>query len=63
MILSNRPLVLTFGFLGPGKGIELGIKAISYLKDKHPDIIYLVAGRDSPELKKKNGRGLQGISC
>ena len=53
--IENRPLVVTFGFLGPGKGIELGIKAVSYLKDKYPDIIYLVAGETHPNLKKKMG--------
>ncbi|MGI6424533.1 MAG: glycosyltransferase [Tepidanaerobacteraceae bacterium] len=53
--ISNRPLVLTFGFLGPGKGIEIGIKAISYLKDKHKDIVYLVAGETHPNLRKKMG--------
>ncbi|MDD4569438.1 MAG: glycosyltransferase family 4 protein [Tepidanaerobacteraceae bacterium] len=53
--IDNRPLVLTFGFLGPGKGIELGIRAISYLKNKYPDIIYLVAGETHPNLRKKMG--------
>jgi len=53
--IDNRPLAVTFGFLGPGKGIELGIKAMSYLKDKYPDIIYLVAGETHPNLKKKMG--------
>jgi len=53
--IENRPLVVTFGFLGPGKGIELGIKAISYLKEKYPDIIYLVAGETHPNLKKRMG--------
>lgn len=53
--IDNRPLVVTFGFLGPGKGIELGIKAISYLKDKYSDIIYLVAGETHPNLRKKMG--------
>lgn len=53
--IEGRPLVTTFGFIGPGKGIELGIKAISYLKDKYPNIIYLVAGETHPNLKKKMG--------
>ncbi|MDI3480574.1 MAG: polysaccharide biosynthesis protein PslF [Tepidanaerobacteraceae bacterium] len=53
--ISGRPLVTTFGFIGPGKGIELGIKAISLLKEKYPDIIYLVAGETHPNLKKKMG--------
>lgn len=53
--IAGRPLVTTFGFIGPGKGIELGIKAISLLKEKYPDIIYLVAGETHPNLKKKMG--------
>lgn len=53
--IAGRPLVTTFGFIGPGKGIELGIKAISLLKEKYQDIIYLVAGETHPNLKKKMG--------
>jgi glycosyltransferase involved in cell wall biosynthesis len=53
--IAGRPLVTTFGFIGPGKGIELGIKAISYLKEKYPGIIYLVAGETHPNLKKRMG--------
>lgn len=53
--IATRPLVTTFGFIGPGKGIELGIKAISHLKEKHPDIVYLVAGETHPNLKRKMG--------
>ncbi|WP_422447214.1 glycosyltransferase family 4 protein [Thermoanaerobacterium sp. DL9XJH110] len=53
--IAGRPLVTTFGFIGPGKGIELGIKAISYLREKYPDIVYLVAGETHPNLMKKMG--------
>lgn len=53
--ISDRLLVTTFGFIGPGKGIELGIKALSYLKDKYPNILYLVAGETHPSLRKKTG--------
>lgn len=53
--IPTRPLVTTFGFIGPGKGIELGIKAISHLKEKHPDIVYLVAGETHPNLKRRMG--------
>jgi glycosyltransferase involved in cell wall biosynthesis len=53
--IAGRTLVTTFGFIGPGKGIELGIKAISILKEKYPDIIYLVAGETHPNLKKRMG--------
>jgi glycosyltransferase involved in cell wall biosynthesis len=53
--ISGRPLVTTFGFIGPGKGIEIGITAISKLKEKYPSIIYLVAGETHPRLKKRVG--------
>ncbi|MGI6485989.1 MAG: glycosyltransferase family 4 protein [Tepidanaerobacteraceae bacterium] len=53
--IAQRPLVTTFGFIGPGKGIELGIKAISHLQEKYPDIVYLVAGETHPKLKLKIG--------
>jgi len=53
--ITGRPLVTTFGFIGPGKGIEIGITAISRLKKKYPDIIYLVAGETHPNLKKTMG--------
>lgn len=53
--LENRPIITTFGFIGPGKGIELGIKAVAALKDKYPSIVYLVAGETHPNLKKRMG--------
>jgi len=30
-------LVTTFGFIGPGKGIEIGINAVAKLKGKIPE--------------------------
>lgn len=53
--IEGKNLVTTFGFIVPGKGLELGIKAISFLKDKYPDIIYLIAGETHPKLKESMG--------
>lgn len=53
--IENRPLITTFGFIVPGKGLELGIKAVSFLKEKYPDIVYLIAGETHPTLKKSMG--------
>jgi glycosyltransferase involved in cell wall biosynthesis len=53
--ISGCPLVTTFGFIGPGKGIEIGINAVAKLKEKYPNIIYLVAGETHPNLKKRIG--------
>ena len=39
-----RPVVLTWGLLGPGKGIEAGIDAMAELRDIIPQPRYVVAG-------------------
>lgn len=52
---SGRTIVSTFGLIGPGKGIENGIKCIGELALRHPDILYLVLGATHPSLVKKYG--------
>jgi polysaccharide biosynthesis protein PslF len=49
------PLVLTWGLLGPGKGIELGIEAISRLGDLSPAPHYLVLGQTHPKVVETQG--------
>ena len=41
---APRPTILTWGLLGPGKGIEHVIRALSLLQDVRPRITYTVAG-------------------
>ncbi|MGB9838957.1 glycosyltransferase family 4 protein [Thermovenabulum sp.] len=53
--ILGRPVITTFGFIGPGKGIEIGILAVNKLKEKFKNIIYIVAGETHPKLKKKEG--------
>ena len=48
-----RPLVLTWGLLGPGKGIEWAIDAMAGLRDLRPR--YLVAGRTHPKIAHRDG--------
>ncbi len=52
---TGKIIVSTFGFLGPGKGIENCIKALSKLVQKYPNILYLVLGKTHPSLSKKYG--------
>lgn len=53
---SNRsPLILTWGLLGPGKGIEWGIRALAGLKDLQPRPVYMVAGRTHPRVHERDG--------
>ncbi len=51
----RRPIVLTWGLLGQGKGIEWGIDAIAALQDLVPRPVYLVAGRTHPRVLAREG--------
>jgi glycosyltransferase involved in cell wall biosynthesis len=47
---AHRPTVLTWGLLGPGKGIEWGIDALSKMGSLHPRPRYVVAGQTHPKV-------------
>ena len=51
----DRPMVLTWGLLGEGKGIEWAIDAMAQLKDVRPRPRYLVAGRTHPKVAALEG--------
>lgn len=51
----SRPLILTWGLIGPGKGIETAIDAMSLLRDLNPVPRYLVAGRTHPKVLERQG--------
>ncbi len=46
-------MVLTWGLLGPGKGIEWAIDAMAGLRDLHPR--YLVVGKTHPKVREHSG--------
>jgi glycosyltransferase involved in cell wall biosynthesis len=48
--LTARPMLLTWGLLGRGKGIEWAIDAMAELADLRPRPRYLVAGRTHPKV-------------
>jgi glycosyltransferase involved in cell wall biosynthesis len=50
---SARPLILTWGLLGPGKGIEWAVDAMAGLRDLQPR--YLVLGKTHPKVLERNG--------
>ena len=50
-----RPMVLTWGLLGEGKGIEWVIDAMATLKDLRPRPRYVVAGRTHPKVAALEG--------
>jgi len=58
-----RPTILTWGLMGPGKGIEWGIEALALLGDLRPRPRYLIVGETHPKVRAASGeeyrRGLQ----
>jgi glycosyltransferase involved in cell wall biosynthesis len=52
---NGQPTVLTWGLLGPGKGIEWGIEALALLHDLRPMPRYVVAGQTHPKVAVQSG--------
>jgi len=52
---TGRPTVLTWGLLGPGKGIEHAIDSIALLREHGLDIDYQVAGQTHPRVLGRDG--------
>ncbi|MEI8292982.1 MAG: glycosyltransferase family 4 protein [bacterium] len=53
--VAGRPVLLTFGLLSPGKGIEYAIQALPDIAREHPDVVYIVLGASHPNLVRHNG--------
>lgn len=51
----RRPRLLTWGLLGPGKGIEWAIDAVAELSDLSPRPDYTVAGATHPKVHASSG--------
>jgi len=52
---SVQPTILTWGLIGPGKGIEWAIEAMASLSDLYPAPRYLVAGQTHPKVLLREG--------
>ena len=53
--VEGRMVLLTFGLLGPGKGIEHVIEALPEMVRRHPSLVYLVLGATHPHLVAREG--------
>jgi len=53
--VEGRKVILTFGLLSPGKGIETMIDALPDIVKQHPDTAYIVLGATHPHVKKEQG--------
>lgn len=54
--VEGRRVILTFGLLSPGKGIEYMIQALPEVVKKHPDVAYIVLGATHPHVSRTSGR-------
>ena len=53
--VNGKQVILTFGLLSPGKGIDTVIDALPEIVKTHPDVIYMVVGATHPHLKAEQG--------
>lgn len=53
--LEGKTVLLTFGLIGPGKGIEHAIEALPGIVKTHPNVIYLILGATHPHLIANEG--------
>ncbi len=53
--LGERPVLMTFGLLGPGKGLEHVIDALPGILLHHPDVLYRIVGATHPNLLARDG--------
>lgn len=53
--VEGRQVLLTFGLIGPGKGIEHAIEALPEIVQRHPDVVYLILGATHPQLLASEG--------
>ena len=52
---SIEPTILTWGLIGPGKGIEWGVEAMGLLRGETPLPQYVVAGQTHPKVLAHEG--------
>jgi glycosyltransferase involved in cell wall biosynthesis len=52
---ADRTTMLTWGLIGPGKGIEWGIRAVAELRDLEPALHYEVLGETHPKVVAHEG--------
>jgi glycosyltransferase involved in cell wall biosynthesis len=52
---SGRKVILTFGLLSRGKGIEMILDVLPEVVKTVPEVLYAIVGQTHPEVKKREG--------
>ncbi|HJQ77543.1 MAG TPA: glycosyltransferase [Acidimicrobiia bacterium] len=55
LVTGDRPLILTWGLIGPGKGLESAIEACADLADMKPLPRYRIVGATHPNVRRNSG--------
>lgn len=62
---NEPPRLLTWGLIGPGKGLEWALRAVDLLRERHPGLVYTIAGKTHPKVVRHEGeayrRSLEAI--
>lgn len=53
--VEGKKVLLTFGLLSPGKGIEYVLKALPEIVARFPDLVYIILGATHPALVREQG--------
>jgi glycosyltransferase involved in cell wall biosynthesis len=53
--LEGHEVILTFGLLGPAKGVELMLDAMPAVVEAHPTALYVIVGPTEPDLIRVEG--------
>ncbi len=53
--LENKQVILTFGLLSRGKGVEHMIRSLPPLVKKYPNLVYLILGETHPNVRRQEG--------
>jgi len=53
--LGTRPVILSFGLVGPGKGYESAIDGMAAVRNRIPDALYVILGATHPDLVREHG--------
>ncbi len=60
IVSGERPIVLTWGLIGPGKGLERAIEGFAGLQDLNPQPRYIILGRTHPKVRATQGDSYLG---
>ena len=55
IVTEGKIILLTFGLLSPGKGIEYMVNALPEIVSSHPEVLYFLVGATHPHSKAENG--------